>query len=88
VWWIKYVTDSIFVIAVFFVLVRVAWNYSTRLRACALCLFGYHLIDHFMLWYNYRTGHALYWAMGFAMIGCVVSMFGKEPEGGKVKKIA
>jgi hypothetical protein len=85
---VKMITDSVAVIMIVFVIVRIAWDYSPRLRGCALCLLGYHLIDHFMLWYNYRTGHALYWAMGFAMIGCIVSMFIKENNPGKIRRIA
>lgn len=83
-WWIYYCTNDLLWIFTFFCAAVIASNYSFRLfRVCAV-FFVYHVIDHFMLWYNYKTGHVLYWFMGLAIIACTISMFLPERKSGRV----
>lgn len=89
-WWVKYNTDTLLLVTIFFVCMRVFARYSLRLWLCSLMLLCYHLIDLFLLWYNYRTGHATYWAVAITMIGCLLSLLAKDKkltEGGKVISI-
>lgn len=80
-WWVKYCTDSMLFVIVFFVLCRVAMEYSYRLFRVSAILFVYHLFDHFMLWYNYRTSHWAYWVFIVAVVACVVAMFLPDRRG-------
>lgn len=86
-WWIKYCTDDFSWIIVMFVLCRVAAKYSFRMFTIAGLWFLYHIIDAFMLWYNYRTGHYVYWILVPVIAGCIVALFIPERKTGQVKSM-
>lgn len=84
IWWVKYCTDSFLYIIVFFVMARVAAVYSFRLFIICGIWFLYHLFDGFMLWYNYRTSHWLYWVIVAGAALSIGSLFLPEKRAGKV----
>lgn len=60
-WWINYCSNDALWIVTFIALSYVSKFYSRRLYYVALIFLGYHCFGHFMLWYNYRNTHVLYW---------------------------
>lgn len=83
-WWIYYCTNDFLWIVTFFVSAMIAAKYSFRLFRVCVVFFIYHVVDHFMLWYNYKTGHVVYWLMGAAFTGAIISMFLPERKTGRV----
>lgn len=66
-WWIKYVCDDLLYIIYSFSAAYVAGKMSRRLfKICGL-FFGYHVIDHILLWYNYRSVGWYYWILAAVM---------------------
>jgi hypothetical protein len=83
-WWIYYVTNDFLWVLVMFALCIVSGQYSYRLfRVCAV-FFIYHIADHFLMWYNYRSTHAVYWLMAVAYIAAVVMLFIPDRKTGRV----
>jgi hypothetical protein len=67
-WWIKYVCDDLLYIIYSFCAAYVAGKMSRRLfKICGL-FFGYHVIDHILLWYNYRSVGWYYWILAAVMV--------------------
>lgn len=60
-WWIKYNTDYLLLVIVFSVLAKVAYWYNYRLFLVAAVFLFYHLLDYFMLWWDYNQTHSVYW---------------------------
>lgn len=86
-WWIKWVTDDMLWCITFFVLAKVAYQYSFRLFLVGCIFFMYHLIDHFMLWWNYKTSYWLYWILIVASILSVMALFRPEKKQGIIKSL-
>lgn len=86
-WWIYYCTNDFLWIITFFVAAVISSHYSDRLfRICAI-FFVYHIIDHFMLWYNYKTGHGMYWIAAAAYVSASLMMFTKDKMTAPVRHI-
>lgn len=64
-WWIKYNTEEFLWCATFFVLAMIGRMVSYRFFLMGMVFFIYHIIDWFMLWYDYKQSHLMYWT------GCV-----------------
>lgn len=86
-WWIKYVTEDLLWCVTFFVLAKVAYQYSFRLFMVASIFFAYHVVDGFMLWWNYKTSYWLYWVLYGAVILCILSLFAPEKRQGILKSL-
>lgn len=71
-WWIKYNTDQLLWVVVFFVLCKAAQEHSRRVFNAASVFLLYHLMDWFMMWWNWKTDNWWSWGMvgaaGFAVI--------------------
>lgn len=84
-WWVYYVTNDFLWVIAFFVLCKLALSYSYRLfRVCAMYLI-YHLIDHFMLWYNYRSSEWVYYVLNGMIIISIMVMIIPEKKQAVVK---
>lgn len=86
-WWIKWVTDDLLWCITYFVLAKIAYQYSFRLFLIGSIFFLYHVIDHFMLWWNYKTSYWLYWIMLAAIIGTIASLFAPEKKQAIIKSL-
>lgn len=86
-WWIKWVTDDLLWCITFFVLAKIAYQVSFRLFLVGSVFFLYHAIDHFMLWWNYKTSYWMYWVMITAVIATIASLFMPEKKQGIIKSL-
>lgn len=87
-WWIKYVCDDILWIITYLILTLVARKYSYRLFLVCSVFLGYHIFDHFMLWYDYRSSHWLYWLELLTDGICLLLFFIiKDKKTGTIKSI-
>ncbi len=59
-WWIKMVSDDFLSIITFAAMAIVLKRFSHRLYLISIVFLSYHVFDHFMLWYNYKTSWWLY----------------------------
>lgn len=67
-WWIKYNTEEFLWCVTFFVLAMVGRLVSYRFFLMGMVFFLYHIIDWFMLWYDYKQSHFMYWTGCVALI--------------------
>lgn len=79
-WWINYCSNDLLWIVTYFVLAKISLQYSYAMFRVAMVFFVYHVIGHFMLWYNYRTGHFMYYILGVACTWCIVAIFSKDKK--------
>lgn len=79
-WWVYTVALDFFTIVIFFVLAKVAIRYSFLLFRVFGLYFIYHVIDHFMLWYNYKSTGTMYLVLNGAIILTIISMFLPEKQ--------
>lgn len=86
-WWIKYCCNDIYRIMVFFVLTMVALRYSFLLGRIAALFFIYQVIDHALLWYNYRSTNWHYYLLNGVIIIGVILLFIPEKKRAKVISI-
>lgn len=85
-WWIKYNTDQALMVICFIVFTMIAKLCSRRLWIIALIFLSYHIVDWFMLWYDYKQSHVMYWLLIADVIAaCVVLV--KVKDGSKIKSI-
>jgi hypothetical protein len=84
IWWVKYCSDDLLWVITYFVLARVAALYSFRLFCITALWFIYHLFDSFMLWYDYRTSHWLYWVLVAGIATTIAFMFLPEKKTGRI----
>lgn len=59
-WWVKAVSDDWFFIFTYALMAKIAFRYSEKLYLICIVFLLYHVFDHFMLWYNYKTTWWLY----------------------------
>lgn len=71
----------------FFVLAKVAYKYSFRLFLIGCVFFIYHVIDWFMLWWDYKTSYLFYWFLNGAIVMAIVSLFAPEKKQGIIKSL-
>jgi hypothetical protein len=62
-WWLQYVADDLLWIIYSFCLVLVSWNRSDKLFIIGCNWLFYHIVDHAMLWYNYKNSNWLSWVL-------------------------
>lgn len=86
-WFIKYMTDDILLTVTFFVVAKVSYQYSYRLFLVGSTFFIYHLIDTFMLWYNYKTSDWIYWLLNAIICTSIVWLFIPERKQGMLKSM-
>jgi hypothetical protein len=86
-WWVKYVCDDFLLITCFFALTVISYKVSWRLFRVSFVFFVYHLLDHFLLWWNYRSSHWVYWIMGFSYIVAILVIFIPVRNQGKLKSM-
>lgn len=86
-WWIKYCCNDLYRIIVFFVMCKVALSYSFMLFRVCLLFFLYQVVDHIMLWWNYRSSGWIY-LMTYATIFLgILSMLLPENKKAIVKSL-
>lgn len=71
----------------FFVLTKVAYQYSFRLFLVGSVFFLYHVIDWFMLWWDYKTSNLFYYFLNGAIILAILSLFVREKRQGILKSL-
>lgn len=87
VWWVKYVCDDFLLIATFFAMSVISYKVSWRLFRVSVVFFVYHLVDHFLLWWDYRSSHLVYWIMGISYIIAILLIFMPERKQGRLKSM-
>lgn len=86
-WWIKYVTNDLYRMIVFFVLTMVCLRYSFLLGRVAAIFFLYTIIDHALLWWNYRSSGWHYLVINITMVIAAISLFLPERKGAVVRSL-
>lgn len=71
----------------FFVLAMIAYQYSFRLFRVGLIFFSYHVIDWFMLWYDYKTSNLFYVYLNGAILISIIVLFFPEKKQGAIKSM-
>jgi hypothetical protein len=84
IWWVKECCNDFLYICTYFVVSISAAAYSFRLFRVAGLFFIYHVISHFLLWYNFRTTYEVYWLLNITIIACIVAMFIPDRKTGRV----
>lgn len=85
-WWVYYCANDFLWVIVVFCLTKIAFYFSTRLFYIGCVFFVYHLIDGFMLWYDYKQSSGKYWLLEICCGLSIFCMFLPEKKG-KVKSI-
>lgn len=84
-WWVKYNTDAALLLAVMYVLAKVARGYSFRVFKVAAIFCVYAAFDWFMLWLDYRQSHWYYYAVaGFYSIAVIRLLWPMQKDKAKV----
>lgn len=86
-WWVYYVSNDFLWVVVMFALTIVSGQYSFRLFRVCFIFFLYHIFDHLLMWYNYRSTHWVYWLMGIFYTAAVISMFFPEKKTAVIKSM-
>lgn len=84
-WFVKYFTDDILWIITFFCFTMLAYRLSLRLFLAGCIFTLYHVIDLFMLWYNYKTFTWLYWYLATACVCAIICLFIPEKRRAVIK---
>ena len=71
----------------FFVLAKIAYRYNFRLFLIGCIFFLYHVVDWFMMWYDYKTSQLFYWFLNGAIVLSIIALFIPEKKQGVVKSI-
>lgn len=71
-WWLKYNSDQFLMCSVFVVMAIIAHMVSRRLWIISLIFLSYHIVDWFMLWYDYKQSHVMYWLLIADIIAAVI----------------
>lgn len=74
-WWLQLNCIEFLWCSTFFILAKVAFQYSFRLFLIGFIFFLYHLVDWFMMWYDYKTSVLFYWFLNTAVILCIGVLF-------------
>lgn len=61
--------------ATFFILAKIAYLYSFRIFLVGCIFFLYHIIDWFMLWYDYKTSVLFYYFLNAAVLIAIIMLF-------------
>lgn len=62
-WWVKYLTNDVFEVLVFYAFAKVAKQYSISLFLVIVVLLFYHIIDLAMYLWNFKASHYMMWDM-------------------------
>lgn len=74
-WWLQLNCIEFLWCTTFFILAKIAYQYSFRLFLVGFIFFLYHLIDWFMLWYDYKTSVLFYWFLNTAVVIAIIVLF-------------
>jgi len=69
----------------FFVLAKIAHRYNFRLFLIGCIFFVYHVIDYFMMWWDYKTSTLFYYFLNGAIVLSIIALFIPEKKTGIVK---
>lgn len=86
-WWVYYCTQDFLWMTTFFVGCIISVQYSFRIFRVCCVFFAYHVADHFLLWYNYKSGYFAYWLMIASIAFSIVMMFLPDKKQGLVKSM-
>lgn len=86
-WWIKMNCDDLVWIMTFMMMATVALKYSEKLFFICFLFFGYHVLDYFMLWWDYKTSHWVYWILnGLIAISVIILIVPIKDKTAIIKK--
>lgn len=86
-WWIQNNCVEFLWCVTFFVLAKVAYQYSFRLFLVGCVFFLYHVIDWFMMWWDYKTSNLFYYFLNGAIILAILSLFVPEKRQAVLKSL-
>lgn len=86
-WWIKYCCEDFLWIITMFCFAKVSYIVSFRLFLVCCVFFIYHLVDGFMLWYDYKTSSGLYWLLDIACFLSVLLLFFPDKKTAIIKSM-
>lgn len=86
-WFIKYLTDDLLWVIVFFCFSVIGYQYSYRMFLVGCVFVVYHLFDTFMLFYNYKTSKGLHWALIAAVVISIIFVLMPDKKQAVVKSI-
>lgn len=69
-WWLKMLLDDFNLIVIFFVLAKL--SRGTRLFYPALILFLYHVVDAFMMVWDFKQSYDIYWVL---LVSSIIPIF-------------
>jgi hypothetical protein len=84
-WWVYYCTQDFLWMTTFFVACIISVQYSFRIFRVCCVFFTYHAVDHFLLWYNYKSGYLAYWLMLLSIVCSIVMIFIPEKKRASIK---
>lgn len=85
--WVQLNAVEMMICTIFFCFAKVSYQYSYRLFLIGIIWFVYHLIDWFMLWWDYKTSVLFYWFLNITIALTISSLFVPERKQGVVKSI-
>jgi hypothetical protein len=88
-WWIKDLCDSMLLIIVFFVMAKIAYQYSYTLFLISVIYMIYHVIDLCLFMYNYKQTKEIYWVLLAATIAStgLLIFHKRKKDDNKIKSI-
>jgi hypothetical protein len=80
-WWLKYLSDDVFNVVIFYCLGMIAKHVSNVLFLVCVVFLSYHIIDLIMYLWNFKTGHYFYFDLLYtAIIFIKLAVNGYKPE--------
>jgi len=74
-WYVKELTDDLNIALIFFVMGMVVKQFSNQLHAVATIFCVYHLIDAFMLIWDFKQTREIYWVSSMARLIAITFLF-------------
>jgi len=87
VWWLKYCSIDLKNIMIMGLVSWLLWSYSRRLGSAFLCYTLYYVVDHFLLWYNYRTAQWVFFVENAFNVVALIMLFLPEKRKAIVRPI-
>lgn len=86
-WWVKLTVDHIMQIVLYFIMAKIANQYSKKLFLIICVYFFYHFIDLLLYFYNYSQTVWVYWSLLACTIGATIILIRPIKEGGVYKSM-
>lgn len=67
-WYLKYMTDDLFIFVTYYCIAKICLMVSDLFFLVALIYLGYHLVDLFLYFWDFKNTHAIYWDLLFTTI--------------------